>query len=99
MITNSTSTGGGFKVSPEAEIDDGKLNMVLCKPLAIVKRLRFLPVIEKGKHLYREFILHKTITTIRTECENETPVQIDGELFTAKTFEIKVLPRHCRFRY
>jgi YegS/Rv2252/BmrU family lipid kinase len=99
MVTNSTTTGGGFKVSPEAEIDDGKLNMVLCKPLAIVKRLRYLPVIERGKHLHKEFILHKTISTIKIECENETLAQIDGELFSAKTFEIKVLPGHCRFKY
>ncbi len=37
MITNSTRTGGGFMVSPEAEIDDGKLNMVLCKPSGFKK--------------------------------------------------------------
>ena len=99
MITNSTTTGGGFKVSPEAEIDDGKLNMVLCKPLSIVKRLRNLPVIEKGKHLHRNFILHKTITAINIECKFETLAQIDGELICAETFEIKVLPRYYRFKY
>ncbi len=47
MITNSTTTGGGFIVSPEAKIDDGKLNMVLCRPLPVLKRLKHLPVIEK----------------------------------------------------
>ena len=99
MVTNSTTTGGGFKVSPEAEIDDGKLNMVLCKPLPFLKRLQYLPVIERGKHLYKTFILYKTITSIKIECENETLAQIDGELFSAKTFEIKVLPRYCLFKY
>jgi diacylglycerol kinase (ATP) len=99
MITNSTTTGGGFIVSPEAKIDDGKLNMVLCKPQPVVKRLQYLPIIEKGKHLSRDFILHKEVANVKVECEKETLAQIDGELISAKTFEIKVLPRHYLFKY
>jgi YegS/Rv2252/BmrU family lipid kinase len=99
MLTNSTTTGGGFMVSPEAEIDDGKLNMILCKPLPVLKRLQYLPIIEKGKHLYKDFIVHKTITNIKIECEEETLAQIDGELITAKTFDIKVLPGQYLFKY
>ncbi|HEY8687915.1 MAG TPA: YegS/Rv2252/BmrU family lipid kinase [Chitinophagaceae bacterium] len=99
MITNSTTTGGGFIVSPEAKIDDGKLNMILCKPLPVLKRLKYLPVIEKGKHLDKDFILHKEISEIKIVCEKETLAQIDGELFSAKTFEIKILPKHYLFKY
>lgn len=99
MITNSSSTGGGFLVSPEAEIDDGKLNMVLCKPLPVLKRLQYLPVIEKGKHLYKKFIVHKKISNIKIVCEKETLAQIDGELFSAKTFDIKVLPKSYLFKF
>ncbi|HEV8080112.1 MAG TPA: diacylglycerol kinase family protein [Chitinophagaceae bacterium] len=99
MITNSTTTGGGFIVSPEAKIDDGKLNMVLCRPLPILKRLKYLPVIEKGKHLNKDFILHKMVSNVVIECEEETLAQIDGELISAKTFDIKVLPGQYLFKY
>ncbi len=86
-------------VSPQAKIDDGKLNMVLCKALPVLKRLKYLPVIEKGKHLDKDFILHKTISNIKIECEKEMLVQIDGELISGKTFEIKVLPKKYLFKY
>lgn len=99
MITNSTTTGGGFIVSPEAKLNDGKLNMVLCKPQPILKRLQYLPIIEKGKHLYRNFILHKEVMNVTIECENETLAQIDGELISASSFEIKVLPGQYFFKY
>ncbi len=99
MITNSTTTGGGFIVSPEAKIDDGRLNMILCKPLQIFKRLKNLPIIEKGKHLDKDFILHKEVTDIKIECEKETLAQIDGELINAKSFNIKVLPKRYLFKY
>ncbi len=99
MVTNSSSTGGGFMVSPEAVINDGKLNMVLCKPLPILKRLKNLPIIEKGKHLNKEFILHKLVSNVIIECEQEMLAQIDGELISAKTFDIKVLPGQYLFKY
>jgi Sphingosine kinase and enzymes related to eukaryotic diacylglycerol kinase len=99
MITNSTTTGGGFIVSPEAKINDGKLNMVLCKPLKVFKRLKYLPVIEKGKYLHKYFILHKEVTDIKIICEKETLAQIDGELISAKSFQIKVLPKQYQFKF
>lgn len=99
MITNSTTTGGGFIVSPKAKINDGKLNMVLCKPQPVMKRLQYLPIIEKGKHIDKDFIIHKEVTNVQVECENETLAQIDGELFSARTFDIKVLPKQYMFKY
>jgi diacylglycerol kinase family enzyme len=99
MITNSTTTGGGFMVSPEAKINDGKLNMVLCKPLPVFKRVKNLPIIEKGKHLAKNFILHQEVHRIKIDCEKETHAQIDGELISATSFDIKVLPDHYRFKY
>ncbi len=99
MVSNSSSTGGGFMVSPEAVINDGKLNMVLCKPLPISNRLKNLSKIEKGKHLDKEFILHKLVSNVLIECEEETLAQIDGELISAKTFDIKVLQGRYLFKY
>ncbi len=99
MITNSSRTGGGFMVSPEAKIDDGKLNMVLCKALPVLKRLKYLPVIEKGKHLDKDFIIHKTVSKIKIDCEKEALAQIDGELISRKTFDIDILPKRYLFKY
>ena len=99
MVTNSSQTGGGFKVSPQAMIDDGKLNMVLCKPLSVLKRLLNLPLIEKGKHLQKSFIYHRELNNVKIDCEKETLAQIDGELMSAKAFDIKVLPGKYVFKY
>jgi diacylglycerol kinase family enzyme len=65
----------------------------------VLKRLKYLPVIEKGKHLDRDFIVHKTISNVLIDCEEGTFAQIDGELISAKTFEIKVLPGQYLFKY
>lgn len=98
-IANAARTGGGFLVSPKSSIRDRKLDMMLCRPLPVGKRLRYLPMIEKGKHLDLPFIIHRTIESIRISCGKEVFAQLDGELICAKTFDIKILPGHLLFRY
>ncbi len=96
-VFNSSRTGGGFYIAPNAIIDDGLLNVIQCQPLSVVNRLKNLPKIEKGQHLNLPFINHSLQKKIIIECANELPAQIDGELFFAKDFRIEILPNQFNF--
>jgi diacylglycerol kinase family enzyme len=98
-IANAPRTGGGFLISPQAAINDGKLNLILCSPLSIIQRLRFLPVIEKGKHLKLPFIQHRLIENIQVACSRPVYAQLDGELIHHQQFDITVLPGYFLFKY
>lgn len=99
LVVNSSRAGGGFFIAPPAALNDGLLNMVLCKKISILKRLWYLPVIQKGKHLHLPFIIHRLVKNITINCEKELPVQVDGELLFAKNIQINVLPSQFLFRY
>ena len=99
MVTNSTRTGGGFKVSPEAILTDGKLNLIICKPFSILKRLFHLPVIQAGKHLHQTYIRHELIDTLSIGCDKTILAQLDGELIEGDKFDIKILPKKFMFKY
>ena len=86
-------------VSPLADITDGKLNMILCKPLPAIRRLQYLPVIEKGKHLHKKFIVHTEIESVEIWCEREIFAHIDGELISGRSFNIAVMPKRYLFKY
>jgi diacylglycerol kinase (ATP) len=98
-IANSSRTGGGFHVSPLASVNDGQLNVILCKPLSIFKRLRYLPVIEKGKHLQLPFIIHHLTQKITVQMQQHVFAQLDGELIEGSKFEIEVLQNKFLFKY
>lgn len=66
-ITNGRRAGGGFLISPEARADDGLLDVVLIDHLHPLKRLQYLPIIEKGKHLKLPFVTHFTTTHLKIE--------------------------------
>lgn len=98
-INNSSRTGGGFHITPDACIDDGKLDMVLCEKIPVMKRLRYLPVIEKGKHLKLPFISHEQGANFTVTAGRKILGQLDGELISGDSFVIEVIPHYIRFRY
>jgi diacylglycerol kinase (ATP) len=98
-VSNGRRAGGGFHVAPTAKADDGLFDVVIADPLNSLQRLRWLPVIEKGKHLGQSFIQH--FYTKKIIIESDTPMQshLDGEYYEALKFEIEMLPGKLNFRY
>ncbi len=99
IVNNSSRTGGGFLVTPKASLTDGLLDFMLCKPLSILKRLRYLPVIEKGKHLSLPFINYQQVTQVHIESDKPLFAQLDGELISSSKFSFSILPGKLLVKY
>lgn len=99
QISNAPLTGGGFRVSPEASVTDGKLNLIYCQPLDRLKRLQVLPAVRKGRHLKFPFVQHQTVNSCYILSDHLLSAQIDGELVQAKEFHCRVLPGYCKFLF
>jgi len=97
-VANGTQYGGGFKVAPDAKIDDGLLDIVLIKKIHPIKRLFYVPKVEKGKHMHLDVVEHVRTSDLIVEYDTVILVHMDGEVFEAKKFvfkklgEIQVLP-------
>ncbi len=99
QVFNSQRTGGGFMVSPLADVQDGRLNILYCNNLPWWKRLRYLPLIEKGKHLALPFIKHFTEEKINIKTDKTVYAQLDGELISGTEFSIKILKSRFLFKF
>ncbi len=98
LFVNSSRAGGGFFIAPTAQINDGYLDMVLANKMPIWKRLWYLPIIKKGKHLKYPFITHQLGKEFLIESEKALPIQLDGELFYANKLKISNLSNQFLFR-
>jgi YegS/Rv2252/BmrU family lipid kinase len=96
-IANGTRYGGGFFVAPLAKADDGLFDVNLVKQLSPFKRLRYLPVIEKGKHLDMPFVDYYNTQQITVKSEQIMRSHVDGEYLQSKEFVIEILPAHFNF--
>ena len=98
-VSNGCRAGGGFHIAPEAKANDGFFDVVLIDALHPLKRLRWLPVIEKGKHLQLPFIKHSLAKKIIIESNELIQYHLDGEYFTSHKLEIEIKPGIRLFRY
>lgn len=98
-ISNGSRAGGGFHIAPEAKANDGFFDVVLIDALHPLKRLRWLPVIEKGKHLQLPFIKHSLAKKIIIESNELIQYHLDGEYYTSDRLKIEIMPGILLFRY
>jgi YegS/Rv2252/BmrU family lipid kinase len=91
-IANGKRYGGGFNVAPLASVTDGVLDVNVVGKIAPFKRIKYLPVIEEGKHIDLPFVHYRQSNKIHIKANKNLPCHIDGEYFEAKEFEIECLP-------
>ncbi|HJW17053.1 MAG TPA: hypothetical protein VJ499_08030, partial [Flavisolibacter sp.] len=98
-VANAQRYGGGFLVAPKASLTDGLLDLNIVKEIAPLKRLRYLPVIEKGGHLGLPFVEYKQAKEVLVSFQSIQPAHIDGEYMEAREFKIVILPKRFSFIY
>jgi diacylglycerol kinase (ATP) len=97
---NGQTYGGGFRVAPKASLTDGLLEGIWVKKISLIKRLVYLPVLEKGKHLDKplSFIHYQQSKQVTIESNIPLHAHLDGEHMMANHFEIKILPGYYTIR-
>jgi diacylglycerol kinase (ATP) len=91
-IMNGRRLGGGFYVTPPALFSDGKFDINIVIELHALRRLRFLPVIEKGRHIDLSFIKYFHSTKIKIESDQPMDIHLDGEYINPTQVEIEMIP-------
>ena len=98
-VANARRYGGGFQVAPKASLTDGLLDVNIVGRISPLKRMRYLPVIEKGEHLDLPFIDYYQSNSIKISSERILDAHIDGEYLSDQNFEIRVSPKRFSFVY
>ena len=93
LLANGRYFGGAMHAAPEAELDDGLLDLLMLKEISVAKFLWHLPKIYKGTHLKIPEIFFQKVHKFTAESSEQVILDIDGESpgYLAATFE--VLPK------
>jgi YegS/Rv2252/BmrU family lipid kinase len=90
--------GGGMKLAPEAEQDDGLFDVVF---IGDVNKLDFLttaPRLYNGKYLSHPKVDHVRSTTVEIDAAEPLPVEVDGEPIGQTPARFEVVPAALRVR-
>jgi len=92
-VANSRAYGGGMFVAPNAELDDGLLDVVLTAHTGKLRFLRSLPQVFKGTQIDNEEITVLRGAQVEVSADTEFAIYADGEHLTDLPAKLTVLPR------
>ena len=104
VIGNTGRYGGGMKICPDAEVDDGLLDLVAVGDAGKLEFVRSLPRVFDGTHLSNPPVNAELVKTVRVESvEGGAPAHrarmamfADGDRVAPAPVEVSVLPGAVR---
>ena len=91
-FANTPVYGGGMKIAPRAEMDDGLLDVCVVGGVDPFKLFCMFPTVYSGKHLNIREVEYFHAGRVRVETENPLDVYADGEYVCHTPVEVGVQP-------
>ena len=95
-VANSKAYGGGMFIAPQAELDDGLLDVVATGNSSKLHFLRKLPLVFKGAHLEEPTVTVLRGAEIDVASDRPFVIYADGDPIGSTPAEIRVRPRCLR---
>lgn len=96
-VANGTSFGGGMRIAPRAELDDGLADLVLAPRVPGWQIPFLLPRLYVGKHLSSRLVRFRRATRVRIEPAEGFPLfDLDGDPWEAGAVTVTVRPGAIR---
>jgi diacylglycerol kinase (ATP) len=94
-VANGRFQASGFLLTPDAQIDDGKLDVCIVDHMGLIGVVRHLPKVIHGTHVGLKEVTLAQVCAVTVAAEGPIPVATDGEVVTtdARTIHTRILPR------
>ena len=98
VVANGKFFGGGMKICPEAEPDDGRLDVLTIGDVTKLDLVSSMPKIYRGTHLPhpKAELLRGRVVTV--ESDSPVPIELDGEQPGTTPARFESLPGRLRLR-
>jgi len=97
-VGNGSTFGGGFKLMPDAKLDDGLLEICEIGRFPPLKRFLNIHRLSNGTHGVLPRVNFYQTKEITVKSDAELFAHIDGERMGSPPYVIKVLPKNLRIR-
>lgn len=95
-VGNGRYCGGGYQLTPNARVDDGKLDVCLIKEASLFRLLNIIPKALKGNHVHEPEVEMMRGKELHISSSLDLPVYFDGEIPTdldCRNLTISVVPQ------
>jgi diacylglycerol kinase (ATP) len=96
VVGNSQQYGGGIRITPQASIDDGLLDLCMIGKTSRMHLLRTLPTAYTGKHLADPIVSTARGTAFHISSERVMDIYADGERITTTPTSFAIAAQKLR---
>jgi YegS/Rv2252/BmrU family lipid kinase len=90
---NNKAYGGGMILAPDAQLDDGQLDVVMIADIPKLRYLANLPTVFKGTHVEKEGVTVLRAAEVKIRADRPFTVYADGDHLADLPATVRVLPR------
>ena len=102
-VCNGRYFGGGMKIAPEAQPDDGLFDIIVIRRIPLWRLIKGFPSLYQGRHLNKTdsvFMLRgKKITAEPVNSSDEILIDVDGEAPGRLPATFEIVPRAILLKY
>ena len=95
-FANAPVYGGGMRIAPQAQLDDGLLDVCIVADVNKFKLFCLFPTVYFGRHLSMEKVEYLQTSRLRIETEKPLEVYADGEYVCKTPIEVSIARRALR---
>ena len=89
-VANGARTGGGFRILPQALLNDRILDVGIVPGMGRASLLWMLGRVMRGTHTRSSALTFGRFTRLRAESETVRPVHVDGEVLTEGALDVEI---------
>ena len=94
-VLNGRVTGAGMRFAPTAQLDDGRLDVLIFQPQPIHCLLRLLPKVIRGTHLGCRGVEYFTAAKLRLNVQHPQPMNLDGDVGSEPVTAVEIAVQPC----
>jgi len=99
-LSNGSNAGSAFRCAPRAEMDNGKIEFCMFRPVSRLKFLTLASGYAKGTHLddprFAPYLCYRRCSKVEVSSDEELAYVVDGELRTTKNFTAEAVHKSMR---
>jgi diacylglycerol kinase family enzyme len=95
-VANGKYFGGGMMIAPNAEINDGLLDLIILKDFKKFELIRNLPLVYKGAHLSHPKVNCYKGKEVLIDSSEEVFLEMDGETPGRASASFRIIPSDMR---
>ena len=96
IACNTKTTGSGMLLAPRAEIDDGKIDVVVLRNTSRLQMLKLFARVFDGSHLSLPCVEYHQVRSFAIDYEGPEPLDLDGEIKGTSPLSAEMIPAALR---